>query len=173
MLFILIPGLLLVAFMVWASTRIKKTAAAAFEAETIETDDFIIQKPEGLLNVVGGDPKYAFEAYSKEYGGEGAEEFRQGRVFLTVREDWTIDDVAVEIKTAAAETVEELVEVIGSNHYRLIDIKRLEKDVEFYVTYKIAEKDGKVYSLEVMRLAETSAEFARKLELLVGSFELK
>ena len=54
--------------MVWASTRIKKTAAAAFEAETVETDDFVIKKSDGFLNVINGDPKYAFEAYSKEIG---------------------------------------------------------------------------------------------------------
>src|SRR5580765_1394277 len=88
---LLIPGLILVALMVYASTRIKKTAAAAFEAETIETDDFVIQKPDGFLNVINGDPQFAFEAYSKEFGGPGAENFRQGTAHLKIYEGVSAD----------------------------------------------------------------------------------
>ena len=170
---LLIPGLLLVALMVWASTRIKKTAAAAFEAETVETDNFVIQKPDGFLNVINGDPKFVFEAYSKEYGGEGAEDFRQGRINLTVREDRNVDEVVGELDGSDGKIMEDLAEVIGSTRYRLIDVKRLEKGVEFFVMYKLAEQDGKVYSLEAVRLAETSSEFARKIGVMVSSFELK
>ena len=173
MLFILIPGLLLVALMVWASTRIKKTAAAAFDAETVETDDFVIQKPDGFLNVINGDPKYAFEAYSKEFGGAGAEDFRQGRINLTVRGSGAVDDMVAELNSSDGEIVEDIAEVIGSIHYRLIDVKRMEKGVEFRATYKIGENDSKIYELEAVRLAETSDEFARKIEVMVGSFELK
>ena len=170
---LLIPGLLLVALMVWASTRIKKTAAAAFEAETVETDNFVIQKPDGFLNVINGDPKFVFEAYSKEYGGEGAEDFRQGRINLTVREDRNLVEVVGELDGSDGKIMEDLAEVIGSTRYRLINLKRLEKGVEFFVMYKLAEQDGKVYSLEAVRLAETSDEFARKIEVMVSSFELK
>src|SRR5215218_1576466 len=91
---LLIPGLILVALMVYASTRIKKTAAEAFEPETVESDEFIIQKPEGFLNVIGGDPAYAFEAYSKEYGGEGAQEFRQGTATVTVYPNSSVNEIA-------------------------------------------------------------------------------
>ena len=159
--------------MVWASTRIKKTAAAAFDAETVETDDFVIQKPDGFLNVINGDPKYAFEAYSKEFGGEGAEDFRQGRINLTVRGSGAVDDMVAELNSSDGEIVEDIAEVIGSIHYRLIDVKRMEKGVEFRATYKIGENDSKIYELEAVRLAETSDEFARKIEVMVGSFELK
>src|SRR5687767_8261126 len=51
---LLIPGLILVALMVYASTRIKRTAAAAFDRETVDTEDFIIQKPEGFLHNLHG-----------------------------------------------------------------------------------------------------------------------
>src|SRR4051794_7750972 len=64
---ILIIGLILVALMVYASTRIKRTAAAAFERETIETDTYVIQKPEGYLHKLNGDPQFLFEAYSREF----------------------------------------------------------------------------------------------------------
>ena len=170
---ILIGGLILVALMVYASTRIKKTAAAAFEAETVETDDFVILKPDGFLNVINGDPKYAFEAYSREFGGEGAEDFRQARINLTVRDNGTVDDIVAELTSSWGEIIEDLTEVIGSKRYRLIDSKRLEKGVESRITHKIAAKDGHVYELEAVRLSETPAEFARKIDVMVGSFELK
>jgi hypothetical protein len=53
---ILIAGVILVAFMAYASTRIKRSAAKAFEAETVETDQFVIQKPDGFLNVIKRRP---------------------------------------------------------------------------------------------------------------------
>jgi len=70
MLAILIPGLILVALMVYASTRIKRVAAEAFEAETIETDEFAVEKPDGFLNILNRDPALALDAYSREFGVE-------------------------------------------------------------------------------------------------------
>ena len=49
---ILVPGLILVALMVWLSTRIKRNAAAAFDAERVETEDLIVEKPGGFLHVL-------------------------------------------------------------------------------------------------------------------------
>lgn len=98
---ILIPGLLLVAFMVYASTRIKRTAAEAFESETIAGDDFVIQKPEGMLTVLNGRPELLFESYSKEYGKGDAGEIRQIRAELRRHE-------TPETGTRSDETVEVL-----------------------------------------------------------------
>lgn len=170
---ILIPGLILVGLMVYASTRIKKTAAAAFEAETIETQDFVIQKPEGFLNVVGGDTKYAFEAYSKDFGVEDAGNIRQGRVNLTALDGQTLDDSVKKLRETGEEIVDDISEVMGSRRYRVLETKRVEKGVSLCGYYKIAEKDGKIYRLEALRLAQTTYEFTRKIEVMVGSFELK
>ena len=98
MLFILIPGLILVALMVYASTRIKKSAAAAFNAETVESDDFIIQKPQGFLNKLNRDEQFAFEAYSKEFGVGEAADFRQGSINLTIRYQGTVDEAVAEMR---------------------------------------------------------------------------
>ena len=173
MLSILIPGLILVALMVYASTRIKKTAAAAFDAETVETDDFVIQKPEGFLNKINRDEQFAFEAYSKDFGVDDAADFRQGNISLTIRYEGTVDDAVAEIKADEDTVTEDITEVISSRRYRVIDATRVVKGIEFHVTYKLAEKDGKIYRLEAVRLAETSAEISRKLDLMVASFELK
>ena len=79
---LLIPGLILVALMVYASTKIKRTAAAAFEPETIETDEFSIEKPDGFLNVLNRDPALELDMYSKEFGHEITSDKRQARVEL-------------------------------------------------------------------------------------------
>lgn len=170
---ILIGGLILVGLMVYASTRIKKAAAAAFEAETIETQDFVIQKPEGFLNVVSGDPKYAFEAYSKDCGGGDAGDIRQGRINLTVLDRQTLDDRVKKLTETGEEIVDDISEIIGSRRYRVIETKRLENGVSLCIYYKFAEKDGKIYRLEALRLSETPDEFMRKIEVMVASFELK
>ena len=57
---ILIPGLILVALMVYVSTKIKKNAVDAFGEETITTDDFVLIKPEGFLHNLNGDPALLF-----------------------------------------------------------------------------------------------------------------
>lgn len=172
MLAILIPGLIIVALMVWASTRIKRIAATAFEPETIETDDFVIQKPDGFLNNLNGDPKYVFEAYSKEFGAD-ATDIRQGRVQLTVIEGTAIEQIVASLSDKGDEIVDDATEVIGSTRYRLIEAKRDENGPDLCVTYKIAEKGSRVFTLETIRLAETSDEFARKIEAFANSFELK
>ncbi len=84
---LLIPGLILVALMVWASTKIKRDAAAAFEPETIETDEFIIRKPDGFLHVVNDDSGLAFRAYSKEYGKNELNGDRQATIEVSIHRD--------------------------------------------------------------------------------------
>ncbi len=172
MLFILIPGLLLVALMVYASTRIKRSVAQAFEAETVETEDFVIQKPDGFLNVINGDPQYAFEAYSKDFGEGDAQEFRQGTAKLTIRDGSMLDAAVVYIKKSG-QPVSDLKEVIGETHYRLLEIELFKKQIEFRALYKLAESNSKVYELEVTQLVTTTDDFARKIDLMVDSFEIK
>jgi hypothetical protein len=165
---LLIPGLILVALMVYASTRIKRSAAAAFEAETVETDDFVIQKPDGFLNVIGPDPPYLFEAYSKDFGGY-AQDLRLARARLTA-DGGTIDE---SIKGFDGEIVSDVSEVIDGRHYRVIEVKRLVDDIEHRVYFKLAEKAGLVYRFEVDVLAEANRDLLQKAEAMLASFELK
>lgn len=94
---LLIPGLILVALMVWASTKIKNKAAAAFEPETIETDEFVIRKPDGFLHVVNDDSDLAFRAYSKEYGKNELNGDRQATIELTIHRDSDLNNVSSSI----------------------------------------------------------------------------
>jgi hypothetical protein len=98
---LLIPGLILVALMVWASTKIKDKAAAAFEAETIETDEFVLRKPSGFLHVINDDTGLAFRAYSKEYGKNELNGDRQATIDLTIHRATDIDEVSASIREDA------------------------------------------------------------------------
>lgn len=170
---LLIPGLILVALMIYASTRIKRSAARAFEAETIETDDFVIEKPEGFLNVIGGDPKFAFEAYSKEYGGEGAENIRLATANVTFRPATSINDAAKEILSGDGEVIYDRNAKIGGINYRLIERVIPESGLDFRVRSKLAEQDGKVIVLTIRSIAQTTPEVMRNIEAMFDSFELK
>ncbi len=160
---ILIPGLILVALMVYASTRIKRTAAQAFEEETVETNEFSVFKPEGFLNVLNGDPKYLFEAYTKEFGVESSGDIRRATAHITVMDKRPPD----------AELTEEGREVLNDVHYRRASGTRTNKGVDLRVDVKEAEKQpDRIYRLEVVSL-EDGGELRNKIERMLDSFEIK
>jgi hypothetical protein len=159
--------------MIYASTRIKRSAAAAFEAETVETEDFIIEKSEGFLNVIGGDPKLAFEAYSKDFGSDGADKFRLATANVVVASDTTLKAAADDILNAKVEVVDDRTETRNGNSYRVIEHLVNEEDVEFRVYSKMAERDNKVFVFTIKSIAETTSEFASDIEAMLDSFELK
>ena len=162
---ILIPGLILVALMVYASTRIKRSAAKAFEAETIDNDQFVIKKPEGFLNVIGGDKRYAFEAYSKEFGRQEANEWRQATAYVTIGPRPATHK--------EADVVNKRSEVRGGVSYKIVESRRTEKEVGFRILSKTAERNGKLYALEITALAENPLDFMHKIEAMLDSFEVK
>lgn len=170
---LLIPGLILVALMVYASTRIKRTTAAAFEAETIEEDSFAVRKPEGFLHVLNGDLQYAFEAYSKEFGGPGAESIRRATATLTVTAGSSIKEQASRRLNIGNELVDDIKEVFGGIKYRLIETRSTVNDVEYRNLFKIAERNGKAFVFTVTVLADTDDEQMRAAEALLDGFELK
>lgn len=169
---LLIPGLILVALMVYASTRIKKTAAQAFEPESIDTDVFEIEKPEGFLSVIGGDPALEFEAYSREFGDEGAENVRQARVEIRILENFSLDAAASAIK-GAAKVVSDVREIMDERKYRLIETEISEKGIKILEFYKLAASGPNVCQLKVSALEETNVEIARKIETIIASFTVK
>jgi len=169
---LLIPGLILVALMVYASTRIKKTAAAAFEPESIETDKFNLEKPEGFLTVLNGDALLEYEGYSKEFGDEGAEDIKQARIEIRSFKNAKLAAAISRIK-AATKVVSNTSEVIGEKKYALIEAETTNKNIEMLEFYKIAESGDGVLELRIIALAETNPEVARKIEIIVASFVVK
>jgi hypothetical protein len=161
---LLIPGLILVGLMVYASTRLKRTTARAFEAETIETPHFVINKPDGMLHVINGDPAYAFEAYSKEFGTVVRRDVRLATATIRIKDGQDHDD--------AVGQVSERNEVIGDHRYHITESHRVKDGAEFHILRKSAERDGRTIELEVSALEETPQDFMRKLETMVNSFVL-
>lgn len=170
---LLIPGLILVALMIYASTRIKRSAALAYEAESIETDDFRLQKPEGFLNVIGGDPTFVFEAYSKDFGTDLAEQFRLATATVAARNDTSINDAANEILDSGGNVTDDHHYTTGDAAYRVIKLRVSETGVEFFAFSKLAARGDKVFVFTIKSIAETTPEFLRNIEEMLDSFELK
>jgi hypothetical protein len=161
---LLIPGLILVALMVYASTKIKKRAAQAFERESIETDNFSLIKPEGFVHVLNGDPKFAFEAYSKELGKESSENVRQVTVKLQVFGNAELSEVVADTKNSLSEPIAEGEYVSG---LRQVD------NAIFEVCHKIIPKNGNVFDLEVAVLHDHADDLKAEVHELLQSFQTR
>lgn len=167
---LLIPGLILVALMIYASTRIKRTAAKAFEAETIETDEFVIQKPDGFLHNLNAKPGHIFEAYSKDFGKEHPE-VRIGEVSLRKFSGQTLDAV-VEDELALGGTIgDDFTEVLGERSHRILAIRRNDNGIETETSYKLAAAHDSVYRLEVKALQANAGD--EWVETFIDSFRVK
>lgn len=163
---LLVPGLILVALMVYASTRIKRTAAAAFDAEAIETDEYVIQKPEGFLHNLSASPEYLFEAYSKEFSKE-MPAIRVGRATITRSRSVPVDDVIEELHNEGL--VDKGSEVLDELQYRHLSIEGSGVDVERHI--KLCETKGAVYKLEVAASKDGSNE--PWIETFMDTFRVK
>lgn len=164
---LLIPGLIIVALMVYASTRIKRTAAAAFDEETIETDDFVIKKPSGFLHNLNGDPKYVFEAYSKGFS-EDNPKLRTGTATVKIVKDSTLDGVAKTLTSAGAALQSS--EVVDGRHYRTFEEKKKDGDAEIFICRKIGESGSSVMQLDVTAVDEDASPW---VETFIDSFRVK
>lgn len=144
---ILILGIILVALMAYVSTRIKKSAAQAFERETIETEDFRIVKPEGFLNPVSENSENAFEAYSKDYGEADAAEHRKAVV--------------------------KIYKTVGQSEDLPAESEKTEKGVTLQTFRKVLEKKEKSYALEISVVKDYRDEYFDKINEMLSSFSLK
>lgn len=143
-----IVGGIIVALMIYASTKIKKLSAQAYEREIIETNEFSIIKPEGFLNPV--ESKFAFEAYTKDFGTDEAEEIRQAHVALTIKD--TPDPGS-----------EDLTETQISD----------EKGVSMKIFRRLVRRNHKIYELTAIVLEENLADLEGKINEMLKSFTVK
>lgn len=168
---ILIIGGIIVALMVWASTRIKRSAAAAFEEETIETGEFALVKPEGFLNTVEPPDFLAFYAYSKEFGEEeAAEKVRQSQIKVKILAGRSPAEIVKDEKKSFAKILSE--EKPGENTILLAG-ERAEKSVETVFYHKFIAAGEKIYDLEMSMLADYREKYEEKAEKLLASFCVK
>lgn len=167
---LLIPGLILVALMVYASTKIKKNAAIAFERESIETEEFSITKPEGFLHPLNNDSEYAFEAYSKEFGQDHAEQTRQATADLVVFNDANLVERRGEIRR---ETTAIISEKVDGDDVVVIEAEREDGDVTLNSFYKLARRADKIYLLRISVLPEYKDAYLDRIHEMLDSFEVK
>lgn len=169
---LLIPGLILVALMVYASTRIKRAAARAYETEQIEEEYFSLTKPEGLLHRISGSD-HAFEAYSREFGPEPADDIRAATAIVDINDGLDLSSAAsVERGRMSFVRSEEYFE-LDRSHVALLEGELVRNGNTIDVKSKIIAKDGRTLVLRAEVLRELSADFARKTEDLLSSFVAK
>lgn len=166
---ILIPGLILVALMVWASTRIKRNAAQAFEAEHIEGVGFELEKPAGFLNRIDARDGYLFDAYSKEFGTGPASELRLATAVVfesgnTIHETATLEQTRL-LNSERSEQFE-----LDGSDCIIITGEVVDEGRSFEVSEKMISRDGQTFVLRIESLKEPSAELQRKIEKMLLSF---
>jgi hypothetical protein len=168
---LLIPGLLLVALMVYVSTRIKKNTARAFEREPIETDDFSLIKPDGFLHLLNGDPAFAFQAYSKDFGTNGSSEKRQATIEIRKITDQTFEQIC--------ESVRQKGKMLDGKNFQLDNVRASSMEIEdvddgdTVSHYLLIEGPASVFEIKVIVLKEHNADYLRKIDELEESFSLK
>jgi hypothetical protein len=165
---LLIPGLILVALMVYASTRIKRSAARAFEAEYIEGDGFELKKPEGFLHRLGENAEFEFEAYSKEFGGGVAADVRAATAVVRKRNAGlreTENTEAGELSNSTNEKFE-----LNGNQCSIIRGEAVRDGHVFDAAIKTFETGGRTFTLRIEVLKELSDAFALKIETMLDSF---
>lgn len=168
---ILIVGVIVVAIMIWASTKIKRSAAAAFEEEAIETEEFSLIKPENFLNPVKNEYFLAFYAYSKEFGEEeSAEKMRQGLIKLKVLAGRSLAEIAKDVRQSFDKVLTD--EKTDENTF-LLKGERAENEVGKIFYHKITGKNEKVYDLEMSVLTDYEEKYKNGAEKLLNSFRVK
>jgi hypothetical protein len=167
---LLIPGLILVGLMIYVSTRIKRSAAGAYERETVETDEFSITKPEGFIIIDSDELEVIFAAYSKEYGTGDADAIRRVTAKLRVWDDRSVPAVRDEIAEGSSEIVDE--QHLSDGSMILETVSQLE-GVQIANDYRIAQRNERTYEFSVSALSETKADDQKDIDELLSSIELK
>jgi hypothetical protein len=165
---LLIPGLLLVALMVWASTKIKKTAADAFETEFIETENYSLQKPEGFLHVTG-DAEHELKAYSKVFGEGDNNGMRQATIEIDVIPLTDLKSVRDSIKKSATkfEVTREASTDVELNAEESAD------ETAVIAFYKVMAAEKETYRLRFAVLSEYVEDYLTRVRETFDSFEIK
>lgn len=168
---------LFITVLLFVSSRIRRAANTAFEPETVETAEFKINKPEGYLNPVKSDVKNPFEAYSKEYGEQGAGRFRKSLVKMSVEQGLAFKNACLNAKENSGDVYSETILDKAPQGQRicLIEGEKTEDDINRLVFHKIVESrnQNKTYDLEVMILKANEDEFIGKASELINSFTVK
>lgn len=170
---LLIPGLILVALMVWASTRIKKNAAAAFDAETVEMDEFTIRKPAGFLHVLNDESGLAFRSYSKEFGKIGDREVRKATIEIELHTGTDLETLKRDIE-ANSESIGSFETYLdGGEKAAWMNTTQILGGGEYDSSRKLVTRGPDVWEARGSVLAEHRDELLETLENALDSVRVK
>ena len=174
---IIILGVLLVAAMVYVSTKIKRSAAKAFESETVEKEDFRLEKPAGFLYPLNAETEFPYEAYSKTYGERGTRNIWRARTRLRVSDGLNVRKIINEIKSGTETSFSEKVmdDLPESQIGSIVRTQKEEDEVEYKLLRKIMgnKSTNKTYELRTTLLCPYEEEFVDDICEMMRSFELK
>ena len=170
---LLVPGLILVALMVWASTRIKKNAAAAFDAETVDNDLFVIRKPEGFLHVLNDSSGLAFRSYSKEFGKVGDRDVRRAAIEIERNVSTTIDALRERIETQAESISSFETYLDGGEKAAWLMTTEIIDGGEFDVSRKLVTRGTDVWEARGTVLSDHRDELTETIEAALDSVRVK
>ncbi len=172
---ILILGGILVALMVFVSTRIKKNSAKAFEREKIETEDYSIYKPEGFIMPVRFKSDFALEMYSKDKGEEKAGTINQAWATLKIFKKDNFAEICRRAKQTAAKIISEETARDGGLNYFFMHGTGAEETVGKEIFYKIIEdtKSGAIYELQSSVLNDYLETHSSKVSAIMQSFTVR
>jgi hypothetical protein len=175
---ILIIGGLFVLLMVYVSTRIKKSAAAAYEPETVEKEDFKIDKAEGFLYPLRDKPDFPFEAYSKLYGEKRQHRnIWRARVRLRIEEGLILQKMIREIKSGEEEFISQknFDDLPEGQKGTILRTEKTEDEGRYKVFRKIVQSKGrgKTYELKTTILIPHEDEYIHRACQMMESFEVK
>jgi len=174
---ILIVGVLLVALMAYVSTKIKKSAAQAFEREEIETENFAIIKPAGFINPINDDSAFAFEAYTNDLGTDKARIFRRARATLRIISGLNFETVCRDTKNSAGRILSKKFIEAAPEEQKvfLLESEKTEQEVKTFSFWKIVEsrEQRKVYELQIAVLEDYREDLADEVSEMIESFAVR
>lgn len=174
---IFIVGLVLVTMMVFVSTKIKASAARAFEPERVERAEFTIIKPRGFMTPVESKNGFEFEAYSREYGEKRMRNTRQAEAFLTVSGGLNFAAECESARAGVGKILSERVldETASGEKVFLLEGEKTENVFPSIEFYKIVENRRlkKTFTLRATVLRDLRETYIHEINEMINGFRLK
>ncbi|MBL8180588.1 MAG: hypothetical protein JNL64_03140 [Blastocatellia bacterium] len=169
---VLILGLIIVALMVYASTRIKRISREAFEFERIETDDFVVEKPDGLLNVVAPRAPLLLDGYSRDFGEENASNIRKVQYSLVLRSGVDMAAAFGDIKSLGNIVSDENI-VIDGMKYRDVSVEFTVDSIGYRELYRLCGNADGTFVFKATMLEDAGDELDAAVGKMLASFQVK
>jgi hypothetical protein len=148
---ILIIGGIIVALMVYASTKIKNQAKAAYQREVFETEHFKLIKPDDFIVPIKENSEFLFEAFSKELSeNDESEDYYRCRATIQEKDGLTDETDAFESE-------------------------QIENNVTLKIFRKaLAHKElDKTFELKIFLIPDYEEQFLEGINVMLNSFQLK